>query len=351
MKIEKILSICLVLILSLCLMVAPAFALAVSPGDRVVLKATNRQGVPLHETSAPSLIGRAATGTVAEVLETPADSTWLKVKLPDNNERWIVERYIGEAIASAPEDSPPRDNNNENDRDSTGTLFPNLSGEALRAKLAQEFGVEKSLGYRKARDYMFSELDNDNGIVRGIYSGFEQPVNPNSPTPRQDAFQNEKGLNAEHSWPQSKGATGIAKSDLHHLFPSQVKVNSRRGSLPFAEIDDSQTTSWFIDSEQQNSIPSNNIDGYSEATKSAFEPREKVKGDIARAQFYFYTIYRNQADDNFFKKQKDTLCAWNKLDPVNAKEKRRSQNIAVKQGNENPFVIDSSLANRLYCNN
>ena len=93
MKINKIVSVCLVLILSLCLMVAPAFALAVSPGDRIILKATNRQGVPLHETSAPSLIGRAATGTFAEVLETAADSTWLKVKLPDNNERWVVSAF------------------------------------------------------------------------------------------------------------------------------------------------------------------------------------------------------------------------------------------------------------------
>ena len=344
MKIEKIVSICLVLFLSLCLTVPPTFALTLSPGDRVVLGTTNRQGVPLHEKSEPNLIGRAATGTVAEVLKTSANSTWVKAKLPSGNERSIVERYIEEMIAFAPEDSP------SGHRSSTETLFPNLSGEALRAKLAQEFDVENSLGYRKARDYMFSELDNDNGIVRGIYSGFEQPVNPNSPTPRTDAFQNEKGLNTEHSWPQSKGATGVAKSDLHHLFPAQVQVNSRRGSLPFAEIDDSQTRWWLINSDQLNSIPNMNIDEYSEATRSAFEPREQVKGNIARAQFYFYTIHRNQADDGFFQRQKDVLCAWNELDPVDAQEKLRSKGIAAKQGNENPFVIDPNLANRLYCN-
>lgn len=347
MKIEKIIGVCLVALLSLSLMMAPAFALALSPGEQIVLRATNRQGVPLHEISAPSLIGRAATGTIAEVLETVANTTWVKVKLPNGDERWIAERYIEEVIASEPDDESSGDS--IDDRNSTETLFPNLSGEALRAQLAEEFDVENSLGYRKARDYMFSELDNDNGIVRGIYSGFEQPVNPNSQTPRRDAFQSEKGLNAEHSWPQGKGATGVAKSDLHHLFPAQVQVNGRRGSLPFAEIDDSQTRWWLIDSDQLNSIPSMNIDNYSEATRAAFEPREKVKGDIARAQFYFYTIYRDQADDAFFRQQKDILCAWNELDPVNEQEQRRNQAIAVKQGNENPFVIDPSLANRLYC--
>ncbi|NET40351.1 MAG: hypothetical protein F6K19_51880 [Cyanothece sp. SIO1E1] len=167
--------------------------------------------------------------------------------------------------------------------------------------------LENSLGYGKARDYMFSELDNDNGIVRGIYSGFARSVSSNSLTPRQDAFQNERGLNTEHSWPRSKGAQGVAGSDLHHLFPTRVKVNESRGSSPFAEIDDSQTRWWFIDSDRLNSIPRTNIDDYSEATTAAFEPREQVKGDIARAQFYFYTIYRDRADASFFNQQQDTL--------------------------------------------
>ncbi|NEP81835.1 MAG: hypothetical protein F6K39_28975 [Okeania sp. SIO3B3] len=349
MKTGKIISAIVVAFLSICLMVAPVFALELSPGNRVILRANNPQGVPLHETSAPSLIERAATGTVAEVSGTLADTNWIEVKLPDGDTRWVVERYIGEVITAIPDDETSDDD--ADSRNPNGTLFPNLSGEALSDQLAKEFDVENSLGYDKARDYMFSELDNDNGVVRGVYSGFEWPISPNSATPRQDAYQNGRGLNTEHSWPQSKGAKGVAKSDLHHLFPAQVRVNSSRGSSPFAEIDDSKTRWWFIDLERLSSIPGTNIDDYSEATAAAFEPREQVKGDIARAQFYFYTIYRDQAEASFFKQQQDTLCAWNKLDPVDESEKRRSQAIAVKQGNENPFVIDPSLANRLYCNN
>ena len=228
-------------------------------------------------------------------------------------------------------------------------IFPELSGETLRSRLARDYGVKKSLGYDKARDYMYSQLDNDDGVVRGIYSGFAVEVDPQSKRPRSEAFQNGKGINAEHSWPQSKGAKGVAKSDLHHLLPSRAKVNSRRGNSPFAEIEDSQTDRWLIDELELSTIPTTNIDAYSEATNSSFEPREGVKGNIARALFYFYTVYKNQAEPGFFEEQQTTLCDWNVLDPVDAEEIERSHAIATQQGNDNPFVIDPTLANRLYC--
>ena len=228
-------------------------------------------------------------------------------------------------------------------------IFPELSGEALRSRLAAGYRVENSLGYNKARDYMYSQLDNDNGVVRGIYSDFTIRVNPNSSRPRSEAYQGGEGINAEHSWPQSKGATGVAKSDLHHLFPARVRVNSRRSNLPFTEIDDRQTERWILDEEELRSIPTSNIDAYSEAVGNAFEPREEVKGNIARALFYFYTVYRNQAEQGFFQQQEETLCAWNLADPPDAAEVERSRAIASKQGNNNPFVLDPTLAQRLYC--
>ena len=50
-----------------------------------------------------------------------------------------------------------------------------------------------------------------------------------------------------------------------------------------------------------NSIPNQFIDEYSEVDNDneKFEPREDVKGNIARSMFYFYTIYNNVADQNF----------------------------------------------------
>ncbi len=68
--------------------------------------------------------------------------------------------------------------------------------------------------------------------------------------------------------------------------------------------------------------------------------------------FYFYTVYRSRADAedrNFFPLQKETLCHWNTADPIDKKELDRSHLVASFQGNENPFVIDSTLVDRAYC--
>lgn len=79
----------------------------------------------------------------------------------------------------------------------------------------------------------------------------------------------------------------------------------------------------------------------------------KVKGDIARAMFYFYTIYHDQADrvdPNYFDKQRQTLCKWNQQDSPDSTEIERSHAISRFQGNDNPFVLDVTLAERAYCN-
>jgi endonuclease I len=74
--------------------------------------------------------------------------------------------------------------------------------------------------------------------------------------------------------------------------------------------------------------------------------QKKVKGDIARAIFYFYTIYRDQAkkvDENYFQNQRQTLCKWNQQDLPDITEIERSRAIAKFQGHENPFVLDVTV--------
>ncbi len=89
---------------------------------------------------------------------------------------------------------------------------------------------------------------------------------------------------------------------------------------------------------------------YSESDKVSFEPRELKKGDVARAMFYFRTIYPAQANSTFFDKQRATLCQWHTADPVDPGEIARSRRVAqTEQGNENPFALDPSLAKRTYC--
>ncbi len=166
------------------------------------------------------------------------------------------------------------------------------------------------------------------------------------------------GINTEHTWPQGLGAVGIAQSDMHHLYPSRAKTNSDRANFRFGEIPDNQTQTWYLNAAERSTPPAVGRDLYSEGLRGVngkFEPRESVKGNIARSIFYFYTMYKTQADaqgSNFFQSMKDDLCSWHYLDPVDNTEWQRNQKIATYQGGKlNPFVLDCSLVSRAYCNN
>ncbi len=166
------------------------------------------------------------------------------------------------------------------------------------------------------------------------------------------------GINTEHAWPQGLGATGIAQSDMHHLYPSRTKANSDRGNFVFGELADTQTETWYYKDTERSSPPALLRDLYSEGIRGVngkFEPRESVKGNIARSLFYFYTMYKSQADTEdptYFGKMKTDLCNWHYLDPVDDREWKRNQKIATYQGGKlNPFVLDCSLVSRAYCNN
>ncbi|MEA5604447.1 endonuclease [Nostoc sp. UHCC 0252] len=230
-------------------------------------------------------------------------------------------------------------------------ILPQLSKVALVEELAKEYRPSKNLNYDRARDEMFSIIDNRAGIVTDIYASYQIRLNGNG-DPSQEA--DKLGLNTEHVWPQSKGAdNGNARSDLHHLFPARKDINSERGNKPFDDIADTSTKKWYRNDAVQSTIPTRAIDEFSESASAKFEPREKVKGDVARAVFYFYTIYRNQAekvDRNYFQNQRQTLCKWNQQDLPDITEIERSNAIAKFQGNDNPFVLDVTLAGRAYCN-
>ncbi|WP_017317613.1 endonuclease [Mastigocladopsis repens] len=233
----------------------------------------------------------------------------------------------------------------------SATILPELSNSSLVQELAQEYRPSQSLNYDRARDEMFGRIDNQDGVVTDVYASYQIRLTGDG-DPSQEADR--LGQNTEHVWPQSKGADkGNARSDLHHLFPAKKNINSERGNKPFADIADTSTEEWYRDDTEQTTIPSSEIDEFSESAFSRFEPREKVKGDIARAMFYFYTIYRSQGDaidPNYFKDQRQTLCQWNQQDPPDNAEIERSHAIAEFQGNDNPFVLDITLAERAYCN-
>lgn len=235
-------------------------------------------------------------------------------------------------------------------------VFPGLAGQELLDSLFDRFRPDTVLPYGVARDTLYGKvLAIDDDTLRCIYSGHALYLDPTQ-DPTQYVYLNgtANGINAEHAYPQSKGAAdGNARSDMHHLFPARIPVNEARGDVPYGEIPDNLTQKWYFKDQVSTSIPAVNRDNWSESRTGLFEPRESVKGDLARAVFYFYTIYRNQAnaaDPNFFDLQRGTLCQWHQLDPADSAELVKTWRIAHWQDNKpNPYILDCTLAFRTFC--
>ena len=225
-------------------------------------------------------------------------------------------------------------------------IAPALHSEELFNYIQNNYTTSHVESYNSARDILYGEIDNINGYVSCIYTDFSVQLNGSDPS----AYLYENGMNCEHLWPRSMGSENSPmKSDMHHLRPCKDNVNSTRGNKAYNEINDFLTDSWFWLDIASNNIPTNNINNYSESTSNAFEPHENVKGDIARAMFYFYTIYDNVANVDFFNLQKEILYQWHNEDPPSSTEINRTWHIADYQNNiPNPFIIDDSLIYRTY---
>ncbi|MBH9576724.1 endonuclease [Inhella proteolytica] len=144
--------------------------------------------------------------------------------------------------------------------------------------------------------------------------------------------------NREHVWPKSHGFPDEAQwahTDIHHLRPADVTVNSTRGNKDF---------DWGGSAIGE--APGNLTDA------DSFEPRAAVKGDIARMMFYMAIRYEgndatgvpnleladNTGTSGNFLGKRCTLVTWHRQDPVDAFEIRRHARIVERQGNRNPFV-------------
>lgn len=192
-----------------------------------------------------------------------------------------------------------------------------LSGPALVQRLRELVDNHHSISYREARVLMFTKLDNHGGEVEGVYTGRRKVCN---------SLPDSGDMNCEHTWPQSQGATGIARSDVHHLYPTDSKANSIRGSLPFGEVDN---PSWS--------------QGGSQCNGKIFEPRPEHRGNVARSIFYFAVRYGKSVDA----RQEAILRQWNDEDPVDDAERARNDGIFAVQHNRNPFVDHSEFVGRV----
>ena len=221
----------------------------------------------------------------------------------------------------------------------------NLSGVALRDWYRTNWydGKRVELSYAAARAKMYNYADNYNNLVTCVYSGYQETVPYNFSGTSTTVVAR---INCEHTVPQSWfNQTVRMRSDMHHLYPTYDTWNNLRGSDPYADIPDAQTQTWMRGLVSQPTIPTANINEWSEDTNTQFEPREDHKGNVARSIFYFYTMHAGQPDlvatgHNSITSAGDlaTLYAWHLADPVDAHEIERNNRVAASQGNFNPYI-------------
>ncbi|MFK8007863.1 MAG: endonuclease, partial [Saprospiraceae bacterium] len=227
-----------------------------------------------------------------------------------------------------------------------------LSGEDLRVWFKTNWfdGLHTTLGYdgvNGARSYMYNIIDNHNDTVTCVYSGHKEyrayDLTRAAGTPGMTP------INCEHSIPQSFfGYLEPMKSDIHHLYPAYQSWNSTRSNHPFADIVDADTEKWMHLISSQTSIPASNIDLFSEFKSGYFEPREDHKGNLARAIFYFYTMYPTEAGNMSLLGDINTFYQWHLNDAEDALEYQRDDDIYTYQGNANPYLSNPGWMTRVF---
>jgi hypothetical protein len=226
-------------------------------------------------------------------------------------------------------------------------LFSSLTGQTLVDSVTTNYTAVTVLDYNAAREKIYGEIDKVGDTLKCVYTGFAcyMPPGVSALTAASNGT-----INAEHSFPQSVGAgTGNANSDMHHIYATNGTVNSARSNWPYGEIPDANVIAWYRLSSITGTKPAIDVSEYSKSGATSFEPRDAHKGHVARAIFYFYTIYKAQASVSFFEGMKATLLKWNSKFPVDSSEYARTMKIAVYQsGKANPFILDTSLVRRIY---
>lgn len=216
------------------------------------------------------------------------------------------------------------------------------TGEVLKTALHNIIDDHHTLSY----DAVWGALrktdedpNNPNNVIL-LYSGRSQSKTTNG--------GGVNDWNREHVWAKSHGDFGTAQgpgTDLHHLRPTDVTVNSTRGNLDF---DNGGT--------EQTEAPGNYYDS------DSWEPRDEVKGDVARMIFYMDVRYEGdkgevdlELNNNVnngsapYMGKMSVLLEWNEQDPVDAREIRRNNIIFEQyQGNRNPFIDHPEWAEMIW---
>lgn len=199
-----------------------------------------------------------------------------------------------------------------------------------------------AIGYKKAREFLFGEfyLVRQGGRygVKDVYCqrvAADNEFRGDKPGPGQ--IPDHRTVNAEHTWPQSQFSRTFPgedqKSDMHHLFPTDSEMNSKRSSLEFGDV---------VSRREELKCAESRL-GVSREGADVFEPPAAHKGNVARALFYFSVRYRMKIENA----EESDLREWHRMDPVDEEERDRNERIFRLQGNRNPFVDQPELADKI----
>lgn len=193
--------------------------------------------------------------------------------------------------------------------------------------------------------------NNSNNIIC-FYTGQSIPK-----TDRSGSGNGSINWNREHVWPKSLGFKSdgsAAHNDCHHLHATEEKINNNRGNKDFGEV-----------------ANPTNTDSYGNKWNSQyFEPKDDVKGDVARSILYMVVRYDgDKCDDCVLDLELvngvantseiinnqvgrigdlNTLLKWHYEDPVSDVERKRNEVVFGYQGNRNPFIDHEEFVSYLY---
>ena len=227
---------------------------------------------------------------------------------------------------------------------------------ALRDIIREHKEVSYSSGLLNA--FRIADTD-DQGYIIDIYSNIRYQTSDNGAS----AAHIGEGYNREHSFPRSwfGGAVSPMNTDVFHVYPTDIKVNSQRDNYPYG-VCEVGTRLTYGDYVAKGKLGPSTYPGYS---GTVFEPDDEYKGDLARTYFYMATCYKNELPSWPGSPQLDyrtnrykafstwtinMLMEWTRLDPVSEKEIKRNEAIYGIQGNRNPFIDHPELAEYIWGN-
>ena len=217
-----------------------------------------------------------------------------------------------------------------------------LYGEELKSALHNIIDEHDEYSYSDLRDFILAETDEDpenNENIILLYTGRSQ----------------DKGTfgggvnewNREHVWAKSHGDFGNdppCGTDAHMVRPTDASVNADRGNKDFDE------------GGQQHPEASGCY-----YTAYTWEPRDEVKGDVARMILYMDVRYEGDNGEPDLTVvdavntapapehgRLSTLLEWHEIDPPDAFEINRNNVVYSYQGNRNPFVDHPDFVNNIW---